>query len=110
MNGIIKLISSVWNDKNRIVITAFLGLLFAWDFTGHDTQAVTEPVQHKKAAVPKNMNGRRLPAGISVSKRSIPVFWQSTRSRFLSSGASTQTESYRETWQIEPRDEKTAYL
>ena len=48
--------------------------------------------------------------GSSMMQQSVPVFWQTTRSRFLSSGPSTQTESYRETWKFEPRDDSTAWL
>ena len=70
---------------------------------------VTSPA-HKHKRAKTSTSHFKEPVGSSLMQQSVPVFWQTTRSRFLSSGPSTQTESYRETWKFEPRDDTTAWL
>lgn len=110
MSAIIKLISAVWNDKKRIVGVLLAVFTIVLVFFGPDASSVTSPTPSKKNSAGKVVPRKSSNGGITFNKKSVPVFWQTTRSRFLSSGASTQTESYREVWQIEPRDEKSAYL
>lgn len=112
MSAIIKFICGVWNDKKRFLfLGAPIAALALPLVIGTRADGVTTPPARKAPAAGRAHRPtiKSVP-GLTASKRTIPVFWQSTRSRFLSSGASTHTESFRESWQIEPKDEKTAFL
>src|SRR4051812_23038835 len=49
-------------------------------------------------------------ADLKNERVQLPVSWQLTRTRFLSSGSTNQTESYREFWELELHSDGLAYL
>lgn len=51
-----------------------------------------------------------VPPAASGIKLDIPLAWQLTKSRLAEKGATTMTESYRETWTIEQRPDGTVHL
>lgn len=99
---------SLWHGF--AVVVSLLGLTLNGQLTGPALAVMDEPMPASQSPAPSAPTAAPTAPSPSVARLDIPVSWQLTKTRMLGPGATTMTESFKETWTLEIRQAGVLFL